>query len=132
MSFSNRARDGPQLPKKTTKRVAAIIPDIDDESYSLFSVDTPANPTYATSAYGGFPLSTSARQAERLLTILHELSVMSPGYPEYGGSMRVSDKSNYKKTGELPILTSWMLISPQNSLAQNLSLRTSEVPVGSE
>jgi len=46
--------------------------------------------------------------------------------------MRVSDKSNYKKTGELPILTSWMLISPQNSLAQNLSLRTSEVPVGSE
>ncbi|MEW6668406.1 MAG: cupin domain-containing protein [Thermodesulfobacteriota bacterium] len=46
--------------------------------------------------------------------------------------MEVFDRSNSKNTGELQILTSWMLISPQNSTAQKLSLQISEVPVGSE
>ena len=46
--------------------------------------------------------------------------------------MEVFNKSNSRNTGELPVLTSWMLISPQNSSAQNLSIQISEVPVGSE
>jgi mannose-6-phosphate isomerase-like protein (cupin superfamily) len=46
--------------------------------------------------------------------------------------MEVFSRSNSKNTGELQSLTSWMLISPQNSTAQNLSLQISEVPVGSE
>ena len=46
--------------------------------------------------------------------------------------MEVFNKSNSRNTGELPVLTSWMLISPQNSSAQNLSIQISEVPIGSE
>jgi mannose-6-phosphate isomerase-like protein (cupin superfamily) len=46
--------------------------------------------------------------------------------------VKIFDRSNSKNTGALPIITSWMLISPQNSGAQNLSLQISEVPVGSE
>jgi mannose-6-phosphate isomerase-like protein (cupin superfamily) len=46
--------------------------------------------------------------------------------------MEVFDRSKSKNTGALQILTSWMLISPQNSTTQNLSLQISEVPVGSE
>jgi mannose-6-phosphate isomerase-like protein (cupin superfamily) len=46
--------------------------------------------------------------------------------------MEVFDRSNSGSTGELPILASWMLISPQSSSAQQLSLQVSEVPVDSE
>jgi len=46
--------------------------------------------------------------------------------------MEVYNRNNSKNTGELPILTSWMLISPQNSQTKNLSVQISEVPVGSE
>jgi quercetin dioxygenase-like cupin family protein len=46
--------------------------------------------------------------------------------------MEIYNRTNSKHTGELPILTSWMLISPQTSPAKNLSIQISEVPVGSE
>ncbi len=46
--------------------------------------------------------------------------------------MEIFNRNNSKNTGKLPILTSWMLISPQNSSTQNLSVQISEVPVGSE
>jgi len=46
--------------------------------------------------------------------------------------MEVFNRNNSKNTGELPILTSWMLISPQNSSTKNISVQISEVPVGSE
>ena len=46
--------------------------------------------------------------------------------------METFDRNNSKNTGGLPILTSWMLISPRNSAAQQLSLQVSEVPVDSE
>jgi mannose-6-phosphate isomerase-like protein (cupin superfamily) len=46
--------------------------------------------------------------------------------------MEVFDRSNSKNTGNLPFLTSWMLIGPQNSTAQKLSLQVSQVPIGSE
>ena len=46
--------------------------------------------------------------------------------------MIIYNRNNSKNTGELPILTSWMLISPQNSKTKNLSVQISEVPVGSE
>ncbi len=46
--------------------------------------------------------------------------------------MEIFNKSNSKNTGQLPILTSWMLISPQNSSAQNISLQISEIPIASE
>ena len=46
--------------------------------------------------------------------------------------MEVFDRNNSKNTGKLPVLTSWMLISPQNSKAQKLSLQVSEVPIDSE
>jgi mannose-6-phosphate isomerase-like protein (cupin superfamily) len=42
------------------------------------------------------------------------------------------NRNNSNNTGELQILTSWMLISPKSSSAQNLSVQISEVPVGSE
>ncbi len=45
--------------------------------------------------------------------------------------MEVFNRKNSKNTGQLEILTSFMLISPQNSSARNLSLQVSEVPVGS-
>jgi mannose-6-phosphate isomerase-like protein (cupin superfamily) len=46
--------------------------------------------------------------------------------------MEVFNRKNSKNTGELPILTSWMLISAQNSSTKNLSVQISEIPVGSE
>ena len=46
--------------------------------------------------------------------------------------MEIFNKSNSKNTGELPILTSWMLVSPRNSSARNFSLQISEITVGSE
>ena len=46
--------------------------------------------------------------------------------------MEIYNRKNSKNTGELPILTSWMLISPQNSQTKNLSVQISEVPIGSE
>ncbi len=46
--------------------------------------------------------------------------------------MEVFNRNNSNNTGKLPILTSWMLISPKNSPARNLSIQISEVPVGSE
>ncbi len=45
--------------------------------------------------------------------------------------MKIFNKGNAKNTGPLPILTSWMLISPQNSSAQNISVQISEIPVRS-
>lgn len=49
-----------------------------------------------------------------------------------GKSMEVFNRKNSNNTGELQILTSWMLISPKHSSTQNLSVQISEVPVGSE
>ncbi len=46
--------------------------------------------------------------------------------------MEIFNRANSKNTGELPILTSWMLISPQNSSTQKISLQISEIPVGSK
>ena len=46
--------------------------------------------------------------------------------------MEVFNRNNSKNTGQLPILTSWMLISPNNSPTKNLSVQISEVPAGSE
>ena len=46
--------------------------------------------------------------------------------------MEVFNRNNSNNTGGLPILTSWMLISPKNSSIQNLSIQISEVPAGSE
>lgn len=46
--------------------------------------------------------------------------------------MEIFNKSNTRNTGKLEILTSHMLISPQNSSARNLSIQVSVVPVGSE
>ena len=46
--------------------------------------------------------------------------------------MEIYNKGNAKNTGDLEMLTSHMLISPQNSSTQNISIQISEVPVGSE
>ena len=46
--------------------------------------------------------------------------------------MEVFNRNNSNNTGQLPILTSWMLISPENSSTQNLSIQISEIPAGSE
>ena len=46
--------------------------------------------------------------------------------------MELFNKGNSKNTGQLPILSSWMLISPQNSSTQGISVQISEIPVGSE
>jgi mannose-6-phosphate isomerase-like protein (cupin superfamily) len=46
--------------------------------------------------------------------------------------METFNRSNSRNTGQLPILTSWMLISPQNSSTQNISVQVSEIPIGSE
>jgi mannose-6-phosphate isomerase-like protein (cupin superfamily) len=46
--------------------------------------------------------------------------------------MEIFNKSNSKNTGSLEILTSYMLISPQNSSTKNLSIQISLVPIGSE
>lgn len=45
--------------------------------------------------------------------------------------MEVFNKTNSRNTGSLEILTSYMLISPQNSSTKNLSIQISLVPVGS-
>jgi mannose-6-phosphate isomerase-like protein (cupin superfamily) len=46
--------------------------------------------------------------------------------------MEVFNRANSKNTGSLQILTSWMLISPQNTSTGNISIQVSEIPVGSE
>jgi mannose-6-phosphate isomerase-like protein (cupin superfamily) len=46
--------------------------------------------------------------------------------------MEIFNRHNSRNTGELPILTSWMLIGPRNTSAQSLSVQISEVPAGSE
>jgi mannose-6-phosphate isomerase-like protein (cupin superfamily) len=46
--------------------------------------------------------------------------------------MEIFNRNNSKNTGDIPILTSWMLISPQNCSTKNLSIQISEVPIGSE
>jgi mannose-6-phosphate isomerase-like protein (cupin superfamily) len=46
--------------------------------------------------------------------------------------MKIFNRRNSKNTGSLEILTSHMLISPQNSAAGNLSIQISSVPIGSE
>jgi len=46
--------------------------------------------------------------------------------------VEVFNRDNSRNTGELKILTSWMLISPQNTQSKNISVQISEVPVGSE
>jgi quercetin dioxygenase-like cupin family protein len=46
--------------------------------------------------------------------------------------MDVFNRGNSKNTGALKALSSYMLISPQNSSARNLSIQVSEIPVGSE
>ncbi|MGD0280635.1 MAG: cupin domain-containing protein [Smithella sp.] len=46
--------------------------------------------------------------------------------------MKIFNKNTSKNTGELKILTSWMLISPLNTSSKNISMQISEVPVGSE
>ena len=45
--------------------------------------------------------------------------------------MEIFNRNKSKSTGELPILTSWMLISPQNTPTRSISLQISEVPAGS-
>jgi mannose-6-phosphate isomerase-like protein (cupin superfamily) len=61
------------------------------------------------------------------------LSILKALKPSlFGGTMEIFNKSNAKNTGQLPILSSWMLISPRNSSTQGLSVQISEVPVGSE
>ncbi len=45
--------------------------------------------------------------------------------------MEIFNRKNSKNTGDIPILTSWMMISPQNSTTNNLSIQISEVPIGS-
>ena len=46
--------------------------------------------------------------------------------------MEIFNKGNSKNSGQLPILSSWMLISSQNSSAQGISVQISEIPIGSE
>jgi mannose-6-phosphate isomerase-like protein (cupin superfamily) len=46
--------------------------------------------------------------------------------------MEVFNRDNSKNTGELKMLTSWMLISPLNTSSQNISMQISAVPAGSE
>jgi len=46
--------------------------------------------------------------------------------------MEVFNRNNSNNTGQLPILTSWMLISPKNTPIQKLSIQISEIPAGSE
>ena len=46
--------------------------------------------------------------------------------------MKVYSKDTSKNTGQLPMLSSWMLVSPLNSRAQNISIQVSEIPIGSE
>ena len=45
--------------------------------------------------------------------------------------MEIFNRNNSNHTGPLPILTSWMLISPKKSPTRNLSVQISEIPAGS-
>ena len=45
--------------------------------------------------------------------------------------MEIFNKGNSRNTGKLEILTSHMLISPQNSSSKNLSIQISTIPKGS-
>lgn len=45
--------------------------------------------------------------------------------------MEIFNKRNSRNTGKLEILTSHMLISPQNSSTKNLSIQISTIPKGS-
>jgi len=45
--------------------------------------------------------------------------------------MEVFNRGNSRNTGQLTTLTSWMLISPQNSSTRSISIQVSEIPVGS-
>ncbi len=45
--------------------------------------------------------------------------------------MEIFNRHTSKNTGNLDILTSWMLIGPQNSSAKNVSIQISENPAGS-
>jgi mannose-6-phosphate isomerase-like protein (cupin superfamily) len=46
--------------------------------------------------------------------------------------MQIFNRRNTMNTGNLAMLTSWMLIGPRNSAAQGISIQVSEIPVGSE
>ena len=46
--------------------------------------------------------------------------------------MEIYNKSNSKNTGDLEMLTSYMLISSKTSSTQNISIQISEVPLRSE
>jgi mannose-6-phosphate isomerase-like protein (cupin superfamily) len=46
--------------------------------------------------------------------------------------MKVFNRGNSRNTGQLATLTSWMLISPQNSSTQSISIQISEIPVAPE
>ena len=46
--------------------------------------------------------------------------------------MEIFNRSNSRNTGELTILKSWMLISPQTSSTRSISIQVSEIPAGSE
>lgn len=46
--------------------------------------------------------------------------------------MQIFNRGNAKNTGNLAILSSWMLIGSQNSSARSISMQISEIPVGSE
>ena len=46
--------------------------------------------------------------------------------------MEIFNKGNSKNTGQLSILSSWILIGSQNSSAQGISVQISEIPIGSE
>jgi quercetin dioxygenase-like cupin family protein len=49
-----------------------------------------------------------------------------------GEIMEIFNKTNSRSTGNLEILKSYMLISPQTSSTTNLSIQISCVPIGSE
>jgi quercetin dioxygenase-like cupin family protein len=46
--------------------------------------------------------------------------------------MEIFNRGNTRNTGPLTILSSWMLVSPLNSPARNLSVQISEIPAGSK
>ncbi len=52
--------------------------------------------------------------------------------PLWVTKMQIHNKTTSRNTGQLAALTSWMLVSPQNSSARSLSIQISEIPVDSE
>ena len=46
--------------------------------------------------------------------------------------MKIFNRGNARNTGNLPMLSSWMLIGARNSPARAISVQISEIPVGSE